>query len=52
MVGVTTTISSITEWFRLLERNSCPRIGTSAIPGILLSVSVVRRSRIPEMPKV
>src|SRR5208337_5232938 len=36
IVGVTMTISSVTEWFRFLERNSCPRMGISPIPGILL----------------
>ena len=45
MVGVTTTINSVTELFKFLERKRCPRIGTSPIPGILLRLSVVRWSR-------
>ena len=50
--GVTITINSMVERFRFFERNSCPSTGMSAIPGILLRLSVVRLSRMPEMPKL
>ena len=50
--GVTITTSSMVERFRFLERNSCPSTGMSAMPGILLKLSVVRWSRMPEMPRL
>src|ERR1017187_8103603 len=37
-VGVTMTISSVMEWFRLLERNSCPRMGYIANTGNLAQI--------------
>jgi len=51
-LGVTITISSVTEWFRFLERKSCPKMGISPMPGILLSESVMRLSSSPEMAKL
>ena len=51
ILGVTITMSSIVDRFKFFERNSCPRMGMSAIPGTLLRLSVVRLSRMPEIPE-
>src|SRR5262245_31327323 len=42
IVGVTNTSNSVSALLMLCERKSCPRIGMSPIPGILLICAVVR----------
>jgi hypothetical protein len=44
--------SSTTEWLKFLERKSSPRMGTLAMPGTLLMISVVRWSSKPETMKL
>lgn len=41
-VGVTITTNSVVEWVMFFDLKSAPRMGMLAIPGVLLSRSVVR----------
>src|SRR5260370_32107323 len=50
MCGVTNTSSSVLFLLIDLERNSCPSIGISPMPGTLLNCVVARRSNNPAIP--